>query len=288
MGSQSGHRPLSFPPPSGIRHMPRRTRGVVRRGVSRSLRPRAHTPASNPPQSAKASVASFGFACVSLIQFRHRPQRFSPRTFGITPAPLRNRSIAHRVSVAAVRPSSAHPASKQSLGTLYYTLLYDQYLVFIRPTPLRTQKSPLRNTLRVMHIMRLYYNGRSRPVGFAVVNDRLHAALPTVRAVRRPSGTAQRRRSDKKERGRQAEKALPCSRCIRSRCTRPFLARRRCRHTAASAAGGLAPQQGAFFILFRPTVVSKKPRAPADNRQAARVSGKRSANGYLPAYAMAV
>ena len=126
------------------------------------------------------------------------------------------------------------------------------------------------------------------PLGFAVVNDRLHAALPAVRAVRRPSGAAQRRRSDKKEHGRQAEKALPCNRCIRSRRTRPFLARRRCRRVAASAAGGLAPQQGAFFILLRQAVVSKKPRATADNRQAARVSGKRSANGYLPAYAAAV
>lgn len=80
-----------------------------------------------------------------------------------------------------------------------------------------------------------------------------------MRAVRRPSGTAQRRRSDEKKRGRQAEKALPCSRCIRSRRTRPVLARRRCRHTAASAAGGLAPQQGAFFILLRPATVSKSP-----------------------------
>lgn len=37
-----------------------------------------------------------------------------------------------------------------------------------------------------MHIMRLYYNGRSRPVGFAVVNDQI-ARGPSHRARRSPA-----------------------------------------------------------------------------------------------------
>ena len=76
----------------------------------------------------------------------------------------------------------------------------------------------------------------------------------------------------KKNAGGKPKKALPCSRCIRSRRTRPVLARRRCRHTAASAAAVLLHSKArSSYFSVRPWF----PKAPRTGRQPAGGTGIR-------------
>ena len=151
MGSQSGHRPLSFPPSSGIRHIPRRTRRrrpqrrqpkppppsrahpcfeptAIRKGISRSFRLRTRVPYPIPASSAEVFAADIRHHARSALKPQHSPQGVGRRRPAIKRTPLSNIPF----------------------GTLYIPYCMSQYLV-LYPHPCERKKPSEEHAARYAH-----------------------------------------------------------------------------------------------------------------------------------------